>query len=124
MVATGDNPYLAHLPPSQRGVEPSRSIPSDKEPLYGFLPRKVKGAQARKAMVSQALFLLHPRGFSIFCWKEHDINPFTKQPLSAQYKKILESRKKLPVYAKMDEFFEMVRIHNLLEEEGLRSASF
>jgi hypothetical protein len=45
-----DNPYLAHLPPSQRGA----GVPVDptaKEPLYGFLPRKVTGAQVLKAMV-------------------------------------------------------------------------
>ncbi|KAG6889618.1 hypothetical protein C0992_004574 [Termitomyces sp. T32_za158] len=85
-----DNPYLAHLHPSERGVGASGSNPVSKEPLFGFMPRRVKGEQVRKAM-------------------EHDINPFTKQPLSGQYKKILEARKKLPVYAKMDEFFQMVR---------------
>ncbi|KAG6811256.1 DEAH-box ATP-dependent RNA helicase prp43 [Tricholoma furcatifolium] len=94
-----DNPYLAHFPPSQRGAGPSGSNPSDKEPLYGFVPRKVKGEQARKAM-------------------EHDINPFTKQPVSAQYKKILEARKKLPVYAKMDEFFQMFSENQIIVMVG------
>ena len=45
-----DNPYLVHLPPSQRGT----GVPVDptaKEPLYGFLPRKVTGPQVLKAMV-------------------------------------------------------------------------
>lgn len=46
-----DNPYLAHLPPSQRGAGPVASHPSVKEPLFGFLPRKVKGGQVRTAMV-------------------------------------------------------------------------
>jgi pre-mRNA-splicing factor ATP-dependent RNA helicase DHX15/PRP43 len=36
------------------------------------------------------------------------VNPFTKQPLSVGYKKILEARKKLPVFAQMKEFYEMV----------------
>lgn len=40
--------------------------------------------------------------------QENDINPFTKLPHSAQYKKILEARKKLPVYAQMDDFYKMV----------------
>jgi pre-mRNA-splicing factor ATP-dependent RNA helicase DHX15/PRP43 len=40
--------------------------------------------------------------------QEHEINPFTKQPHSAQYKKILDARKKLPVYAQMDDFYKMV----------------
>ncbi|KAG5638130.1 hypothetical protein H0H81_001733 [Sphagnurus paluster] len=86
-----DNPYLAHLPPSQRGSGPSGSNGPSSEPLYGFIPRKVNGEQVRKAM-------------------GQDVNPFTKQPHSAQYQKILEARRKLPVYAKMDEFFQMVRI--------------
>ncbi|PBK60288.1 hypothetical protein ARMSODRAFT_1090382 [Armillaria solidipes] len=77
-----DNPYLAHLPPSQRGAGSSKAnMDTSKEPLFGFLPRK-----------------------------EHDVNPFTKQPHSeqphsAQYKKILASREKLPVYSQMDDFF-------------------
>jgi pre-mRNA-splicing factor ATP-dependent RNA helicase DHX15/PRP43 len=45
-----DNPYLAHLPPSQRGAGVSID-PTAKEPLYGFMPRKVTGAQVLKAMV-------------------------------------------------------------------------
>lgn len=45
-----DNPYLAHLPPSQRGAAVSID-PSAREPLYGFMPRKVTGAQVLKAMV-------------------------------------------------------------------------
>jgi hypothetical protein len=40
--------------------------------------------------------------------KEGDVSPFTKQPHTAQYKKILEARKKLPVYSQMDEFMKMV----------------
>ena len=40
--------------------------------------------------------------------QEGDVNPFTKQPHSAQYKKILEVRKKLPVFAQMQEFYDMV----------------
>ncbi|KAH0580334.1 DEAH-box ATP-dependent RNA helicase prp43 [Termitomyces sp. 'cryptogamus'] len=94
-----DNPYLAHLPPSERGASASGSNPASKEPLFGFMPRKVKGEQVRKAM-------------------EQDINPFTKQPLSAQYKKILEARKKLPVYAKMDEFFQMFSDNQIIVMVG------
>lgn len=36
------------------------------------------------------------------------MNPFTKLPYSAQYKKILEARKKLPVFAQINEFYDMV----------------
>ncbi|KAG6916849.1 DEAH-box ATP-dependent RNA helicase prp43 [Tephrocybe rancida] len=94
-----DNPYLAHRAPSERGAGPSGSNLTSKEPLYGFMPRKVKGEQVRKAM-------------------EQDINPFTKLPLSAQYKKILDARKKLPVYAKMDEFFQMFTDNQIIVMVG------
>lgn len=105
-----DNPYLAHLPPSERGAGASGSNPVSKEPLFGFMPRRVKGEQVRKAMVCFRVFhLFNARSKCPIFSQEHDINPFTKQPLSGQYKKILEARKKLPVYAKMDEFFQMVR---------------
>lgn len=62
-----DNPYLAHLHPSQRGVASgSNSVgpsPAAKEPLYGFLPRKVNGEQVRNAMVrsSSYIFRFHQR---------------------------------------------------------------
>jgi hypothetical protein len=56
--------------------------------------------------------------------QEHDINPFTKQPHSAQYKKILESRKKLPVYAQMDDFYKMVSgVVHTARVRGLRYAA-
>ncbi|KAF9492401.1 P-loop containing nucleoside triphosphate hydrolase protein [Pleurotus eryngii] len=58
------------------------------QPLHGFMPRKATGAQARKAL-------------------QHDLNPFTKPltPHTAQYRKLLTSREKLPVYRNMDDFF-------------------
>ncbi|KIJ94146.1 hypothetical protein K443DRAFT_125337 [Laccaria amethystina LaAM-08-1] len=83
-----DNPYLAHHYNGRKGAGPSTPSPSMKEPLYGFLPRKVTGEQVRKA-------------------QDGDLNPFTKQPHTPQYKKILEARKKLPVYAQMDEFLKI-----------------
>lgn len=55
--------------------------------------------------------------------QDHDLNPFTKSPHTPQYKKILEARKKLPVFAQMDEFLEMVRSTVLLGmRRGLSSA--
>ncbi|KAF8073478.1 P-loop containing nucleoside triphosphate hydrolase protein [Lyophyllum atratum] len=99
MATPRDNPYLAHLPAHQRGAGPSGSNLGSNEPLFGFIPRKVNGDQVRKAM-------------------GQDVNPFTKQPLSAQYKKILEVRKKLPVYAKMDEFFEMFSQNQIIVMVG------
>ncbi|KAF8840453.1 P-loop containing nucleoside triphosphate hydrolase protein [Paxillus ammoniavirescens] len=84
-----ENPYLAHLTPDQRGIRSAapNNTPkgAENEPLFGFLPRKVTGAHVRKAL-------------------EHDLNPFTKLPHTPQYKKILDARRKLPVYAQMDDF--------------------
>ncbi|KAK0477646.1 P-loop containing nucleoside triphosphate hydrolase protein [Armillaria novae-zelandiae] len=95
-----DNPYLAHLTPSQRGASSSKAkMDTSKEPLFGFLPRKVTGKQARTAL-------------------EHDVNPFTKQPHSAQYKKILASRGKLPVYSQMDDFFKMFNENQIIVMVG------
>ena len=47
----------------------------------------------------------------LYFQKDGDVNPFTKQPHSSQYKKILESRKKLPVFNQMDEFMEIVSFY-------------
>ncbi|KAI0720860.1 hypothetical protein C8Q72DRAFT_861574 [Fomitopsis betulina] len=79
------NPYT-NAPP----VRSSKSL-GGKDPLYGWLPRHIKSEQVLKAMAG-------------------DVNPFTKQSHSAQYKKILESRKKLPVFAQMGEFLKMRNI--------------
>ncbi|KAK7014946.1 putative pre-mRNA-splicing factor ATP-dependent RNA helicase prp43 [Favolaschia claudopus] len=99
--APENNPYLAHkYPAQQRGPSGSNSAPLGvKEPLYGFLPRKVNGEQVRKAL-------------------ENDLNPFTKQAHSAQYKKILEARKKLPVYAQMDDFYKMFSDNQIIVMVG------
>jgi pre-mRNA-splicing factor ATP-dependent RNA helicase DHX15/PRP43 len=43
------------------------------------------------------------------------VNPFTKLPHTTQYKNILEARKKLPVYAQMEEFYEIVCTHFVLQ---------
>ncbi|KAJ3784467.1 P-loop containing nucleoside triphosphate hydrolase protein [Lentinula aff. detonsa] len=95
-----DNPYLAHLPPFQRGaVHSSSSSSFEKEPLFGFLPRKVKGEQVRKAM-------------------NHQLSPFTKQPHSAQYRKILETRHALPVFSQMDDFLELFSRNQIIVMVG------
>ena len=49
-----DNPYLAHRQKSKKGAEDAAS--STSEPLFGFLPRKVKGDQVRKAMARLSTF--------------------------------------------------------------------
>ncbi|KAJ2932282.1 hypothetical protein H1R20_g4806, partial [Candolleomyces eurysporus] len=66
-----------------------------KEPLYGLIPNKVPGSRVRLAL-------------------ERDVNPFTKKPYTVQYKKILETRKKLPVYAEMDQFLNIFGENQLI----------
>ncbi|KAG2112206.1 P-loop containing nucleoside triphosphate hydrolase protein, partial [Suillus discolor] len=62
---------------------------------FGYLPREVTADQVHLAL-------------------EHDINPFTNQPHTAQYKKILESRKTLPVFAHMAEFYKIFNKHQII----------
>ncbi|KAI8977852.1 pre-mRNA-splicing factor ATP-dependent RNA helicase PRP43 [Trametes punicea] len=89
------NPYTTRPPVS------SSPVPTlgEKDPLFGFLPRKVTAEQVLKAM-------------------EGDVNPFTKKPHSAQYKKILDMRKKLPVFGQMDEFLKMFSSHQIIVMVG------
>lgn len=47
-----------------------------------------------------------------------DVNPFTKRPHTPQYKKILALRKKLPVYAQMEEFYNMFSKHQIIVMVG------
>lgn len=120
-----DNPYLKHLPPHQRGaarapsaVESASAVAAEKEPLYGFMPRKVTAKQVVSAMVCVAFYVkcligLWDRAIvncTNYSMKEHNLNPFTKQPHSPEYKQLLEGRKKLPVFAQMKEFYKIVSV--------------
>ncbi len=100
-MSNGYNPYT-----KAPSLQASSSSSAVSEPLYGFLPRHVKAAQVTKAIVRMIPCSRLP--FTQFCMQEHDINPFTKQPHTSQYKKILEGRKKLPVFAQMEEFYKIV----------------
>ena len=42
--------------------------------------------------------------------QEGNVNPFTDKPHTAQYEKILQTRKNLPVYSQMEQFLKTVRI--------------
>ncbi|KAI0259164.1 P-loop containing nucleoside triphosphate hydrolase protein [Gloeopeniophorella convolvens] len=70
-----------------------------KHPLYGFLPRNVVADQVHKAM-------------------EGKENPFTRLPHSPQYFKILQTRKKLPVYAQMEDFYKMFTKYQIIVMVG------
>ncbi|KAG2071377.1 P-loop containing nucleoside triphosphate hydrolase protein [Suillus decipiens] len=95
------NPYIAHRHPikqitSSTGIfDGAQDRTSSKEPLFGCLPRKVNADQVRIAL-------------------NHDLNPFTKQPHTAQYKKILQARSMLPVFAQMSEFYKILNKHQII----------
>ncbi|KAI1796706.1 P-loop containing nucleoside triphosphate hydrolase protein [Ganoderma leucocontextum] len=63
--------------------------------LSDFAPKKVSGNQVLAAL-------------------EGDVNPFTKCPHSQSYKRILDSRKKLPIFAQMNEFYKMFNKHQVI----------
>ena len=80
-----------------------------KHPLYGFLPRHVTAEQV------QGVVVCRPRLVSRCDWyltslQKGNENPFTRLPHSPQYRQILETRKKLPVFAHMDGFYKLVSI--------------
>lgn len=78
-----------------------------KHPLFGFLPRNVKAKQVQGAIVRSAFPLQFVFLTSL---QDGNENPFTRLTHSTQYFKILEARKKLPVFAQMAEFYEMVSL--------------
>lgn len=91
----------AHLAPAASGAN-GVAVGSSKveNPLAGLVPRKVTVEQAKKIM-------------------EADVNPFKGMaPFSASYKKILEGRKKLPVYDKMHEFLHIFEENQITVMEG------
>ncbi|KAF8335376.1 P-loop containing nucleoside triphosphate hydrolase protein [Cantharellus anzutake] len=66
------------------------SPPFKVDPLEGLVPRYVT--------VKQVGNILHG-----------NTNPFTKLPYSSKYKRILESRKKLPIFTKINEFYDLLK---------------
>ncbi|KGB76101.1 pre-mRNA-splicing factor ATP-dependent RNA helicase DHX15/PRP43 [Cryptococcus deuterogattii 99/473] len=105
--APENNPYLAHrnegssyggMTNGASGV--TGSIDRNEHPLNGMVPRKVTVDQAKKIM-------------------DGDVNPFKNlAPWSNTYKKILEQRKGLPVYQKMQEFLTVFNENQIVVMEG------
>ncbi|EIW52868.1 P-loop containing nucleoside triphosphate hydrolase protein [Trametes versicolor FP-101664 SS1] len=89
------NPYT-NRPPISGTIAPKLG---SKDPLFGFFPRRVTSQQVLKAM-------------------ECDINPFSKKPHSAQYKKILQDRKKLIVFQHMGHFLKMFSQNQIIVMVG------
>jgi len=95
--APKENPYLAHLPPSERLVG-GAAASSEKNPfglaanhpLANFVIGATTAEQGEAA-------------------EEGDINPFTDKPFSDKYRKILAGRRKLPVNKHRKEFLDLVQ---------------
>jgi hypothetical protein len=52
-----DNPYLAHHNKPQKSAGTPNGYSSNNDPLYGFIPRKVKAPAVEKALVRMHLIL-------------------------------------------------------------------
>ncbi|KAH7090094.1 pre-mRNA-splicing factor ATP-dependent RNA helicase PRP43 [Auriculariales sp. MPI-PUGE-AT-0066] len=65
------------------------------DPLHGWIQRHVTADNVKKAL-------------------EGKINPFTKRPHSSQYQRILQGRRKLPVYTQMKEFLETFQKNQII----------
>ncbi|KAG0308541.1 DEAH-box ATP-dependent RNA helicase prp43, partial [Dissophora globulifera] len=94
--APRENPYLAHLPPSERLVggavasgKGSHGLPSN-HPLANFVIGATTAEQGEAA-------------------EEGPTNPFTNKPFSDKYRKILAGRRKLPVNKHRKEFLNLVQ---------------
>jgi pre-mRNA-splicing factor ATP-dependent RNA helicase DHX15/PRP43 len=75
---------------------------ASKHPLEGLVPGKVTLDQAQAIM-------------------DGEVNPFKGDgttPFSANYKKILQGRKQLPVFQKMKEFYDVFEKHQIVVMEG------
>lgn len=90
-----DNPYLAHLNTdgTQNGNGSSKIVPGSA--FHDFTRRATTAKQAAKA-------------------EDGDNNPFTGEPHSAQYFKILKGRRDLPVHKQKQEFLDMYHSTQIL----------
>ncbi|KAG2342230.1 P-loop containing nucleoside triphosphate hydrolase protein [Suillus weaverae] len=94
---------------------------SPREPLFTAVLREV-AAERERAASSALDGALRNFGYlareattdQVHLALEHNINPFTNQPHTAQYKKILEARKSLPVFAHMAEFYKIFNKHQII----------
>lgn len=93
--AIQNNPYLAHMKQEdENGGYDSSAIPKG-SPLHKFTRRETTAKQASKA-------------------EDSDENPFTGEPHSQQYFKILDGRRNLPVHKQRQEFLNMYHSTQIL----------
>jgi len=65
-------------------------------------------------LVALPTFSLSPVGLP----QDAPTNPFTNRPFSASYTKILEGRRKLPVYERMQEFYDIFNQNQIMVMVG------
>jgi pre-mRNA-splicing factor ATP-dependent RNA helicase DHX15/PRP43 len=91
-----ENPYLAHLLPSERLVGGAAASGRNQHglapnhPLYNFVIGATTAEQGEAA-------------------EEGAVNPFTGKPFSEKYRKILTGRRKLPVNKHRKEFLDLIQ---------------
>lgn len=93
-----ENPYLAHLAPSERlANSASADASTSSDALSGFLPRKVTAQQVLNAL-------------------DAPTNPFSSspRPYSQKYRDILAKRKALPVFAQVEDFLKKFQENQVL----------
>ncbi|RUP51501.1 P-loop containing nucleoside triphosphate hydrolase protein, partial [Jimgerdemannia flammicorona] len=99
--APKENPYLAHLAPTQRVVGGGANAGVGagasgwKSLLGGLVSGKTTAAQAESI-------------------ENGDVNPFNGRPFTDKYRKILAGRRKLPVHLQRTEFLELVHNNQIL----------
>ena len=95
-----------------------------KNPLFGFLPRGVTAKQVLPVMASPSPCPHHLPLPHTLMLQTGEVNTFNKTSFSDSYKNILDSRKKLPVFSQMHEFYEMVGTQTVFEySEEFQSSS-
>ncbi|KAG1872441.1 P-loop containing nucleoside triphosphate hydrolase protein [Suillus subalutaceus] len=106
---------------------PDGASASPREPLFAAVLREVAADRERVASSTlDGASALRNFGYlsrevtadQVHLALEHDINPFTNQPHTAQYKKILDGRKTLPVFAHMTEFYKIFNKHQIIIVAG------
>jgi len=83
--------------------------PEAKGTTFWVFPRKVTAKQVLVNGHGESVHLLVSTFPHTLMLQMGEVNPFNKTLLSATYKSILDSRKKLPVFSQMHEFYEIVR---------------
>ena len=96
---------------SPHHLDPLSSYPAQMaallDPLSNFVPRKVSGHQVLVALVRWGQVSLFDYTV-LTLFQESHANPFTKSLHGSSYKSLLDSRKRLPIFTQINEFYNIV----------------